>query len=75
MPKVPANSPLLAAACMFERRWSFSADFALNGERFEFPFDGHWNARGHDVAARAIASAVAELGVLVDETPALSAVD
>ena len=25
-----------------------------DGERFEFPEDAHWNARGHRVAARAV---------------------
>ncbi len=54
---------------------SFTADFALHEQRFEFPIDSHWNARGHDVAARAIADALAELGVLADETPAVSALD
>lgn len=34
-------------------RWFF-ADFRQFGERFEYPHDGHWNDRGHAIAARAI---------------------
>jgi hypothetical protein len=29
---------------------------ALDGSRFEFPSDDHWNGRGHEEAARAVAS-------------------
>jgi hypothetical protein len=36
-------------------RWFFS-DFRQFGERFEYPRDGHWNDRGHAIAARAILS-------------------
>jgi hypothetical protein len=36
-------------------RWFFS-DFRQFGERFEYPHDGHWNDRGHAIAARAILS-------------------
>jgi hypothetical protein len=36
-------------------RWFF-ADFRQFGERFEYPHDGHWNDRGHAIAARAILS-------------------
>jgi hypothetical protein len=34
----------------------FFADFRQFGERFEYPRDGHWNGRGHGIAARAILS-------------------
>lgn len=33
----------------------FAADYARNRQRFEFPFDWHWNARGNRVAGEAIA--------------------
>lgn len=32
----------------------FLRDFIQHGQRFEFPRDGHWNARGHHVAAQAV---------------------
>lgn len=32
----------------------FIQNFAANGKRFEYPQDGHWNGRGHGVAARAV---------------------
>ena len=32
----------------------FLKDYADHGERFEFPRDGHWNGRGHDVAAQSV---------------------
>jgi hypothetical protein len=32
----------------------FEADFRANGVRFEFPSDGHWNARAQDLAAREV---------------------
>ena len=38
----------------------FLRDYGQNGQRFEFPRDGHWNAHGHQVAAQA----VLESGVL-----------
>jgi len=33
---------------------AFTRDFQENQERFEFPTDGHWNARGHRIAAEAV---------------------
>ncbi|MGI9421983.1 MAG: alginate O-acetyltransferase AlgX-related protein [Hyphomicrobiaceae bacterium] len=33
----------------------FRRDFAVNGQRFEFEFDWHWNVRGNELAGRAIA--------------------
>lgn len=36
-------------------RWFFS-DFQEYGQRFEYPHDGHWNDRGHAIAAKAILS-------------------
>lgn len=33
----------------------FFADFEAHGQPFEFPTDGHWNSRAHDIAARAVA--------------------
>ena len=36
-------------------RWFF-ADFRQFGQRFEYPHDGHWNDRGHAIAAKAILS-------------------
>ena len=41
-----------------------TVDYADHGKRFEFPIDSHWNARGHDVAARAIADTLAGLGLV-----------
>lgn len=32
----------------------FYADYKLNGRRFEFPFDEHWNSYGHQKVAEAI---------------------
>ncbi len=37
---------------------AFTADWQANGERFEFASDGHWNERGHAVAAGEIATFV-----------------
>lgn len=34
---------------------TFRAAFAADGRRFEFESDAHWNARGHEVAAGALA--------------------
>jgi hypothetical protein len=34
----------------------FAATYHEDKERFEFPDDAHWNARGHAVVARAIAA-------------------
>lgn len=39
---------------------AFAVDFARHGRRLEFPTDGHWNAYGHEVVARAILEAVGE---------------
>ena len=33
----------------------FRRDYRANGQKFEFPFDWHWNARGNDLVGRAIA--------------------
>jgi hypothetical protein len=33
----------------------FEAQYRADGKRFEWPTDGHWNARGHGVAAAAVA--------------------
>lgn len=32
----------------------FLRDYGQNGQRFEFPRDGHWNGCGHQVAAQAV---------------------
>jgi hypothetical protein len=32
----------------------FLKDYAIHGEQFEFPQDGHWNRRGHALAAQSI---------------------
>jgi len=32
----------------------FFADFKARSQRFEVPGDGHWNAIGHEVVARAV---------------------
>lgn len=34
---------------------AFAAEFAQNGEKFEFPRDSHWNGAGHGVAAENVA--------------------
>ena len=34
----------------------FARRYATDGEPFEFPTDDHWNGRGHEEAARAVAS-------------------
>jgi len=34
----------------------FLQDYMANGQKFEFPVDGHWNELGHYVAASAIAN-------------------
>jgi len=34
---------------------TFASDYARHRQRFEFPFDWHWNARGNRVAGEAIA--------------------
>lgn len=40
----------------------FAADFAANGQRFEFEHDGHWNSRGHQIVAKAIAENLKIIG-------------
>ena len=32
----------------------FERDYAQSRRRFEFPTDNHWNAHGHEIAARAV---------------------
>lgn len=36
----------------------FRRDYLLYRERFEFPTDGHWNTRGHRLAAEALAGSM-----------------
>ena len=36
----------------------FAADYAAHGRRFEYPYDRHWNARGHAVVAAALGRAL-----------------
>ena len=38
----------------------FIAAYASDRQRFEFPIDAHWNAHGHEVAAAAVAEALAD---------------
>lgn len=40
----------------------FSADWDANQQRFEHDVDNHWNAYGHDVAARAVAEHIRQHG-------------
>jgi hypothetical protein len=40
----------------------FAADWRRSGRRFEYYSDNHWNEHGHEVAGRAIAQAIRELG-------------
>jgi hypothetical protein len=35
---------------------TFAAQYAQDGQPFDFPHDSHWNAHGHAVAARVIAT-------------------
>ena len=37
---------------------SFAADWQARHKRFDFPHDSHWNERGHEIAAEAIAEFV-----------------
>ena len=37
---------------------AFTSDWQANSQRFEFASDGHWNERGHAVAAGEIATFV-----------------
>jgi hypothetical protein len=32
----------------------FTEHFGRYGKRFEFPTDGHWNALGHEIAAKQV---------------------
>jgi hypothetical protein len=38
----------------------FATAFRRHGRRLEFPTDGHWNAEGHELVARAVLEAVGE---------------
>lgn len=40
---------------------SFAADWAIHRERFEFPYDWHWNVRGNRIVGEAIADVAARL--------------
>ena len=37
----------------------FIAAYGSDGQRFEHPTDGHWNAHGHEVATAAVLEALA----------------
>jgi hypothetical protein len=75
----PAGSPvfwlneLLAETCrrhgipFIDLSDAFSEEFRRTGERFESAIDAHWNEVGHREAARALARALDELGVLQPE--------
>ena len=39
-----------------DMREAFSKHFTKHEQRFEFPFDGHWNKLGHQVVAQTIQS-------------------
>jgi GDSL-like Lipase/Acylhydrolase family len=41
---------------------AFQADWEANHRRFDFDSDNHWNEHGHEVAAKAIGSALDSLG-------------
>jgi hypothetical protein len=41
---------------------AFQADWEANHRRFDFDSDNHWNEHGHEVAAKAIGSALDALG-------------
>lgn len=40
---------------------AFARDFAERGQRFEYVHDGHWNERGHEVAAESLCQALADV--------------
>lgn len=44
----------VAGVRVVDMQESFLRDYELYGQRFEFPRDAHWNARGHQVAAEAV---------------------
>ena len=37
----------------------FIAAYGSDGQRFEHPTDGHWNAHGHEVATAAVLESLA----------------
>jgi hypothetical protein len=52
------------ASCEFlDLTDAFQRDWRAAHIRFEYPTDGHWNERGHQVAAQAIYDALVSRGL------------
>ncbi|MGH7819647.1 MAG: hypothetical protein ACREQ9_07735, partial [Candidatus Binatia bacterium] len=63
MNEIAARASAEAGVTLLDLTRDFERDFREHGTRFEFPHDGHWNARAHGIAAEAVCGALeAELG-------------
>jgi SGNH hydrolase-like domain, acetyltransferase AlgX len=56
--RVAAGAAAEARLPFIDLTGPFERDYRQHGARFEFLHDGHWNARGHELAAREICRAL-----------------
>jgi hypothetical protein len=52
MNRIAADASARAGLTFVDLTGEFESDYRDRHARFEFPYDGHWNARAHALAAR-----------------------